>query len=300
MHNPTITAMRLNEKEYNEYLAIHPKLIYYVGKKKNLIPSGTTLEEFMNYSAKDKYPVRNALYENIHMLDTYIKEHSNELSEEDKDTIRQFKHFKKGTFYIIKLLKKYALFMGEKYVYGVYALNDPFQMFWGNNLPVMVEAVLLPYKGKIIYDGLISNYPIHLGRGIRSSIKNSYALMEGRYGIITELPEKIDTTKLESNLEKELLIMMKTKASREHNWYEIEELLEENPNLMPVYIKEWGRINARAKKKELKKLGIKRQYFALYNDTIITSSANQKDLEKKIAELISDKATREAIYYFKL
>ena len=292
--------MRLNEQEYNQYLSIHPKLIYYVGQKKNLIPARTTFEEFLNYSAKDKFPVRNALYENMHMLETYIKEHTNELSEEDKEIIREFKHFKKGIFYVIKLLKKYALFMDEKYVYGVYALNDPFEMFWGNNLPVMVQAVLLPYKGKIIYDGLISNYPIHLGGGIRSSIKNSYALMEGRYGVITELPENIDPTKLENNLEKELLIMMKTKASRDHNWYEIEDLLEENPQLMPVYIKEWGRINSRAKKKELKNLGIKKQHFALYNDTIITSSATQKELEKKVRELISDNETQEAIFYFKL
>jgi hypothetical protein len=292
--------MRLNEEEYYKYLSIHPKLVYYVGMRKKLISSETSLEEFMNYSVEDKYPIRNAMYENIHLLNDYIKENSESLSEEDKEIIRGFKYFKQGTFYVIKLTKKHALFFGDKYVYGVFALNDPFELFWGNDLPVMVQAVLLPYKGKIIYDGIISSYPIHLGRGIRSSIKNDFALSEGKYGIITELPEKIDENKLENSLENELLIMMKTKASREHNWYEIETMLEENPELMGVYIKDLGRINSRRKKKELKGLGIKKQCFAMYNNTIIASSGTQKELEKKIKGLISDKEKIESIYYFKI
>lgn len=43
---------------------------------------------------------------------------------------------------LVKLTKKYAYFLNDDYVYGVNALNDPFQLFFGNNLPTMVEAVL--------------------------------------------------------------------------------------------------------------------------------------------------------------
>ncbi len=292
--------MRLNEEEYYKYLEIHPKLIYYVGIKKGLISKSTTLEKFMNYSVEDKYPIRNAMYENIHMLNDYIKEKSEELSKEDKDIIRGFKYFKQGTFYVVKLTKKYAYFLGDKYVYGVHALNDPFQSFWGNNLPIMVQAVLLPYKGKIIYDGIISNYPIHFGKGIRSSIKNDYTLSEGKYGIITELPERINKNNLEKSVEKELLIMMKTKSSREYNWYKIENLLEEHPELEPIYIREWGRINSRKKKKEMRGLGIKKRWFAMYNDTIILSGKSEKELRMEIRTLIEDAKKREGIYYFKM
>ena len=292
--------MRLNEEEYYKYLDIHPKIIYYVGKRKRLIPNSITLEEFMNYSAEDKYPIRNAMYENIHMLNDYIQENSENLSEEDKEIIRGFKHFKQGTFCVIKLTKKYAYFLGDKFVYGVHALNDPFQSFWGNNLPIMVQAVLLPYKGKIIYDGIISNYSIHFGKGIRSSIKNEYALSEGKYGIITDLPEIINEKNIEKSVEKELLIMMKTKSSREYNWYEIESLLEEHPELEPVYIKEWGRINSRKKKKEMRGLGIKKRWFAMYNDIIILSGKSEKELRMEIRTLIEDARKREGIYYFKV
>ena len=164
--------MRLNEEEYYQYLKLHINIIYYVGRKKNLIPASTTVEDFRRYSTDDKVPIRNAVYENIEMLDEYIYDHSENLSEEEKEIILDFKKFKKGTFYIIKLTKKYAYFFGDKYVYGVYALNDPFQMFFGNNLPIMVEAVLLPFKGKIVYDGMISSYRMSFGKGMRNSLKN--------------------------------------------------------------------------------------------------------------------------------
>jgi len=292
--------MKLNDEENVKYSEIHTKLIYYVGRKENLIPTSTSFEEFMDYSPEEKFPIRNALYDNIHLLDDYIKEHTESLSEEDKSIIQEFEHFKRGTFYVVKLTKKYAHFLGGKYVYGVYALNDPFQMFWGNNVPVMIQAVLLPFKGKIIYDGLISSYPIRFGRGIKNNIKNDYALSEGKYGIITELPEKIDTSNLENSAEKELLIMMKTKSSREHNWYDIERLLEKHPELNAIYIREWGRINSRKKKKELKELGIKKRHFAMYNDTILVSGKTEKVVKGEVAELIGDDEKRKSVYYFKL
>ncbi len=289
--------MRLSEEEYYQYLAIHPKLIYYAGKKMQLIPSSATLEEFSNYAVKEKLPSREALYDNIHLLDDYLKEHSENLSEEAKEIIEGFKHFRRGTFYIVKLTKKYAYFLGEKYVYGVHALNDPFEMFWGNKMPVMVKATLLPYKGKIIYDGIISEYPMYFGKGMASSLKNNATLAEGKYGLITELPEKANDN---VGPEQALLLLMKTKSSREHNWYEIEGLLEAHPELIPIYIKEWGRINSRNKKKAIREMGIKKRWFAMYNDTIILSGKSEKELRMAMSEIIPDATKREGVYYFKV
>lgn len=292
--------MRLNEEEYYQYIKLHIQIIYYVGKKKNLIPASTTFKEFMSYPTEDRVPVRNAVYENIEMLDDYIADHSENLSEEEKEIILDFKNFKQGTFYVMKLTKKYAYFFGDNRIYGVYALSDPFQMILGNNLPTMVGAVLLPFKGKIVYDGMISTYPIHFGRGVQGSIKNDYRLSEAKYGVITELPEKIDNSILKNSAEKELLVLMKTKASREYNKYEIADLLLEHPELESVHTKEWGRINSRAKKKELKGLGIQKRWFAMYNNTILLSSKSEKELKIEVKKLIQDDKHREGIYYFKM
>ncbi|MFT6321755.1 MAG: hypothetical protein ACJAT4_002685, partial [Granulosicoccus sp.] len=248
--------MRLEEKEYHEFLAVHPKLLYYAGIKNKILPANTTLEDFMNMSAQEKFPTRESLYENIGLIDQYLKEKTKELSTPQIEMIQQFKHFQKGTFYIMKMTEKETLFMDDDFVYSVLALNDPFHHFFQEwSIPIMVEVVLLPYNGIIIYDGMISNYPIHIGRTMLSGLKNEMNLKKGKHGIIKKLP--IESKKENKPSLKEMLsMMMKTKASRDYNYYEIEELLDNHPELFPHYYKEWAKINSRKKKKELKELGI--------------------------------------------
>ena len=49
-------------------------------------------------------------------------------------------------------------------------------------LPMYVKTVLLPFKGKIIYDGLIEGYNIYFGSGVSTSMSNIYqaAKMQGK------------------------------------------------------------------------------------------------------------------------
>ncbi|MEM6963808.1 MAG: hypothetical protein AAF573_03515 [Bacteroidota bacterium] len=292
--------MRLEEKEYYEYLDVHPKLLYYAGIKNNTLPKDTSLEDFMNFSAQEKYPVRESLYKNIGLIDQYIREKSDELSQAQVDMLEQFKKFKKGTFYIMKMTKKETLFMDDDYVYSILALNDPFIYFFQNwPIPIMVETVLLPYNGKIIYDGMISNYPIRIGRTMASGLKNEFNMKKGTHRIIKTLPIKA-TQKSKPNHKEMLSVMMKTKSSREHNYYAIEDLLNEHPELFPHYYKEWGRINTRAKKKALKELGIKKRHFAIYDDTVIASGKSLQEVETLVKGMLSRKEDLEAIHYFKV
>ena len=47
--------------------------------------------------------------------------------------------------------------------YGVVALFDPFEAVIGPYLPRMIKTTLLPFKGRIVYDGLITGYNITFG-----------------------------------------------------------------------------------------------------------------------------------------
>ncbi|MBM3188136.1 MAG: hypothetical protein FJZ90_05375 [Chloroflexi bacterium] len=94
-----------------------------------------------------------------------------------------------GTFQIYRLLKKHAIFIGEKgQVYGVLGLLDNLEdvLLW-RPLPVMAKAVLLPFKGQIIYDGLMITYSIYFGSGIRSTLHEAYMAAKQSGRIITSL-----------------------------------------------------------------------------------------------------------------
>jgi len=75
--------------------------------------------------------------------------------------------------------------------YGVVALTEPFEDLIGSYLPRMVETVLLPFQGRIVYDGLLSGYNISFGGGIKRSLNDSYRQAKSRQGIVTSLPVEL-------------------------------------------------------------------------------------------------------------
>ncbi|MEA3335961.1 MAG: DUF6605 domain-containing protein, partial [Chloroflexota bacterium] len=83
--------------------------------------------------------------------DAYLEENPQELSQEEREIVRSWKKFVRGDFYIKRLLKKYA----------VLALHDSFEdMLAFTRLPCYAKAVLLPFKNKIVYDGILQGYSI--------------------------------------------------------------------------------------------------------------------------------------------
>ena len=95
-----------------------------------------------------------------------------------------------GDFYIVRYLKKYTVFLGVKpeRLYGVLGLADPLEvMFAGHPLPVYVRGVLLPFRDRIIYDGLLNVYAVFFGPGIRSDLRETYNRLKRREGIVEQL-----------------------------------------------------------------------------------------------------------------
>ena len=82
-----------------------------------------------------------------------------------------------GKFYVFRELKKYTVFLSTTdppIAYGVLALSQPFEELIGPICRSMTQTVLLPFKGMIVYDGLMSSYSISFGPGIRRSLNESF------------------------------------------------------------------------------------------------------------------------------
>ncbi len=59
----------------------------------------------------------------------------------------------------------------------------------------MVDAILLPFKGRIIYDGLLQGYNVTLGGGYRSDLNYIYSVAKQKERIITTLEPSLVQTK---------------------------------------------------------------------------------------------------------
>jgi hypothetical protein len=185
--------MRLSTEDARLYFRLMWGLQFYVNQQREVLPDVDSIEDYAHLLPEERIQVRDVLWENPELIDAYAAANPDGLPPAELDIVRGWKRFIAGTFQIFRYLKKHTIFIGEDaQVYGVLALRDSLEeMFYGRPLPIMVRAVLLPFQGKIVYDGLLSSYNIRFGGGIRSSLNEEYmaAKQNGRI-IITLEPER--------------------------------------------------------------------------------------------------------------
>ena len=146
--------------------------------------------------SEKRLPIRDAVYEHPELIDEFIKQNPHNFNTEQLEILKGWKNPIIGNFFIERLLKKYAVFIRDDEVYGVLALHDSFdEIVHPSALPFYVKAVLLPYKGKIVYDGLLQSYNVFFGGGIKAGLKEDY-LTAKQNGRIIETLDKGKATLL--------------------------------------------------------------------------------------------------------
>jgi hypothetical protein len=135
------------------------------------------------------------LWEDPELIAAYVRDNPDALQEDQLQIVQKRSGFIKGSFFILRHLKKGSIFIGkDDRVYAVHGIQDPLhEVIPSYALPQMVEAILLPFKGKIIYDGLLSGYSIHFGGGIRSNLNRIYMAARQKGRIITTLEPDAET-----------------------------------------------------------------------------------------------------------
>ena len=187
--------MKLSPEEVDLFYKLMWPLQFYVNQQREILPYMDSLEAYIACPQEDKLEVRNALYENISLLDAFVAENPAHLSADELAIVQSWKRFVASEFYIVRFLKKAAIFVDTSdppRVYAVLGLTDSLEdVFYGRKPPIWVQTVLLPFKGRIVYDGLLNYYNIYFGSGIRGNLKEIYmAAKQNRRIIETLEPER--------------------------------------------------------------------------------------------------------------
>jgi hypothetical protein len=187
--------MKLSHEEAELFFTLMWALQYFANERLGIIPRGKTLKKYTKRSMEEKHKVRDGLFANMHLIDEFIQENPEQLAPDHLNIIAGWKRCITGRFYIERLLKKYAIFIKEKDVYGVLGLHQGLdEVIPHSYLPVCVEAVLLPFNGRIIYDGLLESYNVFFGSGITSELKECYMIAKHNNQIITNLESTANST----------------------------------------------------------------------------------------------------------
>jgi hypothetical protein len=174
------------------FFKLHRALMFFVNHRLKVIPDkAASPEEFAALSPEVRLKVRDALNANLDLIEFFAAENPANLSDDELDIVRSWRHLVHGKFYVFRELAKYTVFLSTNspaIAYGVLALSQPFEDLIGPYLPVLTQTVLLPFKGVIVYDGLMSSYNISFGPGIRRNLNQDFKEAKARHGIVTSLP----------------------------------------------------------------------------------------------------------------
>lgn len=164
-------------------------LLDYVNEKRHI----NDLHDLRLQSELDPAEVKkiaNVLWENTDLIDEYLAGPGRELLPEHRSILAGWKHCVTGRFVLERHLKKGSILisMDGKSVYQVRGINSSWEeMFFYMQPPVMIDATLLPYRGIITSDGLVSSLPVSFGGGIKKEFREIYSSAKTRKQILTSL-----------------------------------------------------------------------------------------------------------------
>jgi hypothetical protein len=184
--------MLLEPQDVELFFRLHRTLMFFVNQRLKVIPEKlASPEEFAALSPQVRLKVRDVVTANLGLIQSFVDENPAHLSDDELNIVRSWRHLVAGKFYVFRELKKYTVFLtttDPAIAYGVLALSQPFEDLIGPYLPVLTQTVLMPFKGVIVYDGLMSSYNISFGPGIRRGLNESFKEAKARHGIVTSLP----------------------------------------------------------------------------------------------------------------
>lgn len=186
--------MKLIREDADLFFKLMWGLQFFVNQQLRIWPDVQSIKEYAALPMPGKAKVRDALWQNSKLINAYLELNPDHLSVLEQKIVCKWQRFIADTFHIFRFLKKNTIFIGKQsQVYAVLGIQDnPADVFDARPLPIMVEAVLLPFKGQIVYDGLLKIYNVSFGSGIRSDLQEKYMVAKQNARIITTLEPEAD------------------------------------------------------------------------------------------------------------
>jgi hypothetical protein len=186
--------MRLPPPDTERFYRIWFALLASVNEQLHLVRRFPAKPALGSVEPEVAIKIRDALWANDAVRERFIAANPAHLSPADLALVASWQHRVAGPFVVLRSLAKYTIFLSETtpaHAYGVLGLVSPIEETLPLPMPLYVEAVLLPFEGQIIYDGLLTSYPVMLGAGIRRELQELYRNLQEREGVITNLvPEE--------------------------------------------------------------------------------------------------------------
>ncbi len=182
--------MKLTESECTLFFNLYYSLLLFTNQQHRIITDVFTIDGLRKKSSEHLKSLRNVLFHQPNLFDYFIAINPFHFLSHELEIISSWKRWLIGRFFIFRETNYYTIFLSNVRplrAYGVLALNAQFSQIFTKSLPVYVETALLPFKEKIITDGIFSRFRLEFGSGFIRNLQKSYLEAIDNGGIITSL-----------------------------------------------------------------------------------------------------------------
>lgn len=182
--------MKLPTHDTERFYHIWWSLLRYTNAQRKIVPELAKVPGKKALSTEEAHQIRQVLWQSDSLREAFIDENPANLPAADLDIVASWQDRVAGQFFIFRHLKKYTVFLSQEKparAFGVLGLISPFQEIIPMPPPIYVDAVLLPFEDKIIYDSLLVPYSVSFGGGIKRDLNMAYRKAQERGDIVTTL-----------------------------------------------------------------------------------------------------------------
>lgn len=185
--------MHLPANELEQFLRVQSALNNFIYAQLQRAAGREAKLPFRELPFDKQMEVREAFATNPEYVERFVAENPSNLSSDDLRVALSWRIPLAGEFYLIKHLKKHSIFISNAespQVYGVVGLTKTLaEIIPADQLPLRINALLLPIGGKIVYDGLLPVLETDISRDDCQQLTAVYQSAKEGPGVLTALPE---------------------------------------------------------------------------------------------------------------
>lgn len=155
----------LSDQEVTLFYKLYFGLLYYTNQKYRINPQIKNLHKPVGINPHDiREIVEKFWMEKDKLISEFMKKNPLKFNQEELNMVQEFTKGKRGLYILIRYDAEYTVFMDDARVYMVKGLNCNIDDIISNDrLPVPMMTTLIPFKNHIVYDGMLSEFPISIG-----------------------------------------------------------------------------------------------------------------------------------------
>lgn len=170
-----------------DFLKLYIQLMHYAGRARGVIAADMSGPDFMATDLETKAECRDAIYDPEPLLEEFIHDAGDMLDDTQRTDLRGFARHVSGQFVIVEHLPEHSILMTSSdpaTFYAVHSLTTDLAEMLPE--PMVIGAVLLPYRGVVLCDGLVTG-SVMVGPNMEAEFKERYAEAKANDTIVTAL-----------------------------------------------------------------------------------------------------------------